>query len=464
MSTSYGGHQIKPKIQTSTRKTVYPLPQELAEKVIKDRGRNAYVVVFDTDVNYNKSSEQKNAQRPNKEPNVETSNYKLDNQKPPRLKTGNEDVKINFSNLEFEDYDSTKTSVKVFTDDETEGDSESVVKKESLDEGYGEAENGSPQQYKKSSEPIAGYMVIPPTLSTPLSKFDLSGSSGYFSGGSGNLSEFTNTSPLPTSDQGFHHPATRQIILMQSSTLYDGSDILPHQYVNISPMSSLAAGFQNVARIDSPTVFSTKKFTGADAFSLPENSHEQGKQLSSETQVVECLPQSSTLPCSTSRSKTPPFKWEHVENRIVIQAPNKKQMDLTLPEVQVTNSKQKSQQNKQKNFKDNSALEQKTPQKIGDVVIHCDVKQKETVVMVQQGDSQNYAIGHISVSDSLDPQFRGNHMLQTSSLMPVVEHGDSNSQGFICTNPQETTGCVTYKQNSYETFLRNEKGIKCFCL
>jgi hypothetical protein len=50
MLTNHGRHLVKPQsLHPSAKKTVYPLPQQLAEKVIKDKGRNAYVVVFDSD-------------------------------------------------------------------------------------------------------------------------------------------------------------------------------------------------------------------------------------------------------------------------------------------------------------------------------------------------------------------------------------------------------------------------------
>ncbi|CAC5375062.1 FOXM [Mytilus coruscus] len=464
MSSNHGRHLVGPHFpQATAKKTVYPLPQQLAEKVIKDRGRNAYVVVFDTNETVDSSSGLSNSDRNSvlktssrilNETNIKQENDSSSFQKLLRSKsTSTEDVKINFSNLEFEEYDSSKTAVKVFSDDDIDIEIDKCTVKQEIDEGYEETHR------TRTSEPIAGYMVIPPSFSTPLSsKFNLSGSSGYFSGGSSGIySQFNTPSPLPTPEQGFQHPAARQIILVPSSVSLEGRNVVP-QYSNISPMSSLAAGLHNSARIQSPTVFSTKKFTGADAFSLPENPQEKFVNLEHDESN---RPLSSTSLESTSRSSTP-FQWEQVENRIVIQAPNKKPLDLSLPNVNKTAAE--AQQSINEVLKEMQKTKTQTS-KIGEVVIHCDVKQKETVVMVQQGDSSNYTIGHLPMSDSqesINP--RSSEMLPPCIKQETDDIYSHDSGGFVkspesfgFTNSQESndSSAVPMEKEVLDTSLTN---------
>jgi hypothetical protein len=83
----------------------------------------------------------------------------------------------------------------------------------------------------------------------------------------------------------------------------------------------------------------------------------------------------------------------------VIQAPNKKPLDLSLPNLHNINSLKghSSQTNSSKTTSSPAPLNVKADRscKIGNVLIQCDIKQKETVVMVQQGDSCSYNIEHL---------------------------------------------------------------------
>lgn len=463
MLTNHGRHLVKPQsLHPSAKKTVYPLPQQLAEKVIKDKGRNAYVVVFDSDEPKENSTlihQMRVLKTSSRVFNEQNAAQTGDKQKQFRNKpSSSEDVKINFSNLAFEEYDSSKTAVNVFKDDDIDNETDTCFNKQEIDEGYGESScSFLPQQVGKSNEPIAGYMLITspsdsiqfykPDTSTSPSKYDLSGSSGYFSAGSsGLLSEFNTPSPVPT--QG--HPVARQIILVPSPDMnIDGSHVFPHQFSKVSPMSSLANGLQNIARIESPTVFSTRKLTGADAFSLPEDS--QSKNADNLHKDVNISNKASATVTNSTRitTSTPPFQWEQVENRIVIQAPNKKPLDLSLPNLSNINSLKghSSQANSSITKSSPAPLNMKADNscKIGDVVIQCDVKQKETVVMVQQGDSCTYNIEHLPVSRAQEPttHVHGKSASTESSSVPICKQEPDD----IWTS--QDSSCLTYSQESF---------------
>lgn len=455
MLTNHGRHLVKPQsLHPSAKKTVYPLPQQLAEKVIKDKGRNAYVVVFDSDEPRGNSAliHQKRVLKTSSRVfNEQNAAQTGDEQKQFRNKpNSSEYVKINFSNLAFEEYDSSKTAVNVFKDDDIDNEIDTCFIKREINEGYGESScSFLPQQVGKSNEPIAGYMLItspsdsvqfykPDTSKSP-SKYDLSGSSGYFSAGSSSLlSEFNTPSPV-----------ARQIILVPSPDMnIDGRHVFPHQFSKVSPMSSLATGLQNIARIQSPTVFSTRKLTGADAFSLPEDSQPKNDDnLHKDVNISNKAPSATVTNSTRTTTSTPPFQWEQVENRIVIQAPNKKPLDLSLPNLHNINSLKGhgSQTNSSKTTSSPAPLNVKADRscKIGDVLIQCDIKQKETVVMVQQGDSCSYNIEHLPVSSTQEPTTHVHRKSASTESVPICKQEPDD----IWTS--QDSSCLTYSQESF---------------
>ena len=191
-----------------------------------------------------------------------------------------ESLKLNFSNIGFDAYDSSMTSQTVFKDEEQEGITRSQMV---VDEGYEDKIDSSsvmeigelPQlcgiknmTRKRSQSPLFFQNARNvqdqdiKKVKTPL--MDLSGSSGYYSGGSSFYSPQTDiTTPSPL--QGYHRernpiflvsPGVRNMSSLSSSL--EARAASPLVSSPLTPVTSLASNLKSVNLFQSPSPISQR--------------------------------------------------------------------------------------------------------------------------------------------------------------------------------------------------------------
>ncbi|XP_033751305.1 uncharacterized protein LOC117335436 [Pecten maximus] len=336
-----------------------------------------------------------------------------------------ERVKLNFSDLGFDNYDSTASSINVFNDDSEKKECSAAVK--SLDEGYSESamiiEGFVQQQHTDLNLDETEAMKSPNNVSrstyTPSTcNIDLSGSSGYQSaGGSSWL-----TSPTP-SDLTSPSPnnAAKQVILISpgpSRTIASSvSSQEPSNYSITSPVSSLACNLKGTAFFQSPTGISPV---------LSQIQHDLGKPLSSSTPVENKSISVSAINTSTGASPIP-STTNSIKNFTQVQTSTAyhpldsrasaakclKSMNIVLPnlsQIPKTNTKMTITE---------KGIKQEPPEppdpQAGEVVIHINIKEQQTVVKMEK-DQSRPSTPHLFKSESQSPDLSNTSDCLNNSL------------------------------------------------
>ncbi|OWF54986.1 uncharacterized protein LOC110465629 [Mizuhopecten yessoensis] len=324
-----------------------------------------------------------------------------------------EHLKINFSNLGFDEYDSTASSFNVFKDESEEKECSTVA--QSSDEGYSESnmniENFVKQHYKglnlNDTQEMKSPYNVSRTTYTPSCNIDLSASSGYQSaGGSSWL-----TSPTP-SDLASPSPnnAARQVILISPGPtrtlgVSKNSAVVSSRVASncsiASPVSSLACNLQGTAFFQSPAGVSPV---------LSNIQHDLGKPLSSSTPVETKSISVSGINTSTGASSFPNTTDTiqklmqaktsmHSLTSKASAAKCLKSMNIVLPnlsQIPKTNTKMTITE---------KGIKQELPEppdpQAGEVVIHINIKEQQAVVKMECDRSRPTTPHHLT--DPLSP-------------------------------------------------------------
>lgn len=308
-------------------------------------------------------------------------------------------VKLNFSDLGFDNYDSTTSSHSVFNDDTDIKECSAAVK--SLDEGYSESamtiESFAQRQHKVYNFDETQEMNSPYNLSkstyTPSSNTDLSESSGYQSAG-GSSSWFTSpsTSDLPSPRSNC---SAKQVILISpgpSRTM--AAPVSNHDTSNCSitsPVSSLACNFKGTSFFHSPAGISPV---------LSQLQHDLGKPLSSSTPVEHKRPLpvsaintstgASPVTCASNNigkgSQVRTSTYNPIGSSKVSAAKCLKSMNIVLPNLSQIPKTSTKMTITDKGIKQEPP-EPPDPQ-AGEVVIHINIKEQQTVVKMDKDTSR----------------------------------------------------------------------------
>ncbi|XP_060064528.1 uncharacterized protein LOC132544893 [Ylistrum balloti] len=329
-----------------------------------------------------------------------------------------EHVKINFSNLGFDNYDSASSSVNVFKEESEVKECTAAVK--SIDEGYSESimtvESFIQHQHQglnldDAQEVKSPYNVSKSTY-TSSSHIDLSGSSGYQSAGGSSWLTSPTPSDLASPSQDI---AARQVILISpgpngpSRGLGDqsnsGSVVSSRESSNCSitsPVSSLACNLQGTAFFQSPVGVSPV---------LSQIQHDLGKPLSSSTPVETKSTSLSSINTSTGASPIPNM---NIQKSTQVVPPSSylplgskasaakclKSMNIVLPnlnQIPKTNSKMTIIE---------KGIKQEPPEppdpQAGEVVIHINIKEQQTTVKMESDRSRPSTPHHLTEPQSPD--------------------------------------------------------------
>lgn len=399
--------------QKPTVQTVYPVPRGMLQSLgPHEEGKNTYVVIVNKGDAPDTSCDTKTLKpcfrlkkglpkvRLKMESHVESEHDFVDtNSASLSSKNVGDDVKLNLSDMGFEDYDSTTSAQNVFRDYNLDENQALDLTKKSKPTNLKILETRS---YKLSSDddnqertdpflsPIPGSFQIlqPSSTATPVgTKMDLSGSSGYNSACSPYLqSNFETPSPVGggggTSSN--KQSAARQIFLISPSNVQsDGA----------SPISCLSAGLKNVAVLQSPsetTATPNSKTYQIGSYNYSTANASEVPTVAINPSFLTSTPITHTLTSSRTEALTSvkPFnvKLPILKRGAVSSSPTLEMCDLA----------QKSENN----------CCDKTKPKIesyGNMVMHFDCKPSENIVKIEFDTSLKEENEAVSVATASDP-------------------------------------------------------------
>ncbi|KAJ8299135.1 hypothetical protein KUTeg_023195 [Tegillarca granosa] len=401
--------------QKSTVQTVYPVPRGILQNLgPHDEGKNTYVVIVNKGEAADTSCDIQTLKpcfrlkkglpkvRLKMESHVDSEYDSVDsNSAPLGSKNVSDDVRLNLTDMGFEDYDSTASAQNVFSDyylDENQAldltnKNKSTKLKISQNRPYKSSSDDKNQENNDPFlSPIPGSFQIlkPGSTATPVgTRMDLSGSSGYNSACSPYLqSNFETPSPIGGGGGGCgtssnKQSAARQIFLISPSNVQgDGA----------SPISCLSAGLKHVAVLQSPseTAAPTSKTYQLGNYNYSTANASEVPTVAINPSFLTSTPITQTLTSSQTETLTSvkPFnvKLPILKRGAASSSPTMKMCDL-----------EKKSEN---NYCDNSRTKVES---YGNMVMHFDCKPSENIVKIEFDTSLKEENESVSVAAISNP-------------------------------------------------------------